>query len=201
MYLWRICFSLTLQWRHILSAMASQITGAAMVCSAVCSGAYQRKHQSSASLAFVRGIHRWPVNSPHKGLVTQKMVPFDDVIMNLLKNDDEQTGMYAKYVSNMTRKVTMLPHFARFNFVMYGKIVFLNNTLKNERYKAVNCFNKGNDIPFPKNYASQKQQVWVLKDRVPNNFGWLIIHKTFINFISMENWMSHHNDFDNLIIS
>ena len=39
------------------------------------------KHQSSVSLAFVRGIHRWPANSPHKGLVTQKMFPFDDVIM------------------------------------------------------------------------------------------------------------------------
>ena len=48
---------------------------------AVDSGAYQRKHQRSASLAFVRGIHRWPVNSPHKGLVTRKMFPFDDVIM------------------------------------------------------------------------------------------------------------------------
>ena len=31
------------------------------------------KHQSSASLAFVRGIHWWPVDSPHKGPVTQKM--------------------------------------------------------------------------------------------------------------------------------
>ena len=40
-----------------------------------------RKHQSSASLAFVRGIHRRPVNSPHKGPVTRKMFPFDDVIM------------------------------------------------------------------------------------------------------------------------
>ena len=30
-------------------------------------GADQRKHQSSTSLAFLRGIHRWPVNSPHKG--------------------------------------------------------------------------------------------------------------------------------------
>ena len=45
------------------------------------SGADQRKHQSSASLAFVRGIHRWPVNSPHKWPVTRKMFPFDDVIM------------------------------------------------------------------------------------------------------------------------
>ena len=40
-------------------------------------GADQRKHQSSTSLAFVR----WPMNSPHKGPVTRKMFPFDDVIM------------------------------------------------------------------------------------------------------------------------
>ena len=42
---------------------------------------HQRKHQSFVSLAFVRGIHRWPVNSPHKGPVTRKMFPFDDVII------------------------------------------------------------------------------------------------------------------------
>ena len=41
----------------------------------------KEKYQSSASLAFVRGIHRWPVNSPHKGPVTRKMLLFDDVIM------------------------------------------------------------------------------------------------------------------------
>ena len=54
-----------------------------MVCSTVCSGADQRKHQSFASLAFFRGIHRWPANSPHKAPVTRKMLPFDDVIMNI----------------------------------------------------------------------------------------------------------------------
>ena len=42
----------------------------------------QRKHQNSAPLAFVKGIHWWPVNSPHKGLVTRKMFPFDAVIMD-----------------------------------------------------------------------------------------------------------------------
>ena len=42
---------------------------------------YQRKHRSSASLAVVRRIHRWLVNSPHKWPVTRKMFPFDDVIM------------------------------------------------------------------------------------------------------------------------
>ena len=65
----------------IVGAIASQITSLASVYSTVCSGADQRKHQSSASLAFVRGIHRRPVNSPHQGPVTRKMVPFDDVIM------------------------------------------------------------------------------------------------------------------------
>ena len=43
-----------------------------------------KKHQSPASLAFVQGIHRWPVNSPHKGPITRKMLPFDDVIMKPL---------------------------------------------------------------------------------------------------------------------
>ena len=61
--------------------MASQITSLAIVYSTVYSGADQRKHQSSASLAFVRGIHQSPVNSSHKGPVTRKIFPFDDVIM------------------------------------------------------------------------------------------------------------------------
>ena len=64
-----------------MNAMASQITSLTIVYSTVYSRADQRKHQSSASLAFVWGIHRSPVNSPHKGPVTQKMFPFDDVIM------------------------------------------------------------------------------------------------------------------------
>ena len=64
-----------------MSPMASQITGLTIVYLTVYSGADQRKHQSSASLAFVRGIHRWPLNSPHKGPVTRKMFPFVGVIM------------------------------------------------------------------------------------------------------------------------
>ena len=68
----------------IMGAVASQITSLTIVYSSVYSGADQRKHQSSASLAFVRGIHRSPVNAPHKGPVTRrKMFPFGDVIMCL----------------------------------------------------------------------------------------------------------------------
>ena len=65
----------------IMGTMASQITSLTIVYSTVYSSADQRKHQSSASLAFVRGIHRGPVNSPHKWPVTRKMFPFDDVII------------------------------------------------------------------------------------------------------------------------
>ena len=54
-------------------------------------------YQSSASLAFVRGIRRWPVNSPHKRPVTRKMFPFDDVIMIalIIKYDKQATGLDA----------------------------------------------------------------------------------------------------------
>ena len=79
------------QWRNmwlhysdvIMDPIASQITSLAIVYSIVYSDADQRKHQSSASLAFVQGIHRRPVNSPHKWPVPRKMSPFDDVIMTI----------------------------------------------------------------------------------------------------------------------
>ena len=64
-----------------IEAIASQITSLTSVYSIVYSDADQRKHQSSASLAFVWGIHRVPVNSPHKWPVTRKMFPIDDVTM------------------------------------------------------------------------------------------------------------------------
>ena len=65
----------------IMTAIASQITSLTIVYSNVYSDADQRNYESPASLAFVWGIHRGPVNSPHKGPVTRKMFPFDDVIM------------------------------------------------------------------------------------------------------------------------
>ena len=71
-----------------MSPMASQITGFTNVYSAVGLGPDQRKYQSSTSLPFVRGIHRWPVNSPQKGPVTRKMFSFDDVLMTRNSYDD-----------------------------------------------------------------------------------------------------------------
>ena len=83
----------------IMGAVASQITRLTIVYSTVYSDADQRKHQSSVSLAFVWGIHRWPVNSPHKWPVTRKMFPFDDVIMvsigNSLKGNSTKLSISA----------------------------------------------------------------------------------------------------------
>ena len=64
-----------------MGMIVSQITSFTIIYSTVYSDLDQRKQQSSASLAFMREIHRGPVNSPHKWPVTRKMIPFDDVIM------------------------------------------------------------------------------------------------------------------------
>ena len=68
-----------LHYSHaMISAMAASQNNSVSI---VCSSADQRKHQSSMPLALVRGIHRWPDDSPDEGPITRKMVPFDDVIM------------------------------------------------------------------------------------------------------------------------
>ena len=67
----------TLQWRHNgLDGVSNHQPNDCLL-----NRLDQRKHQSSASLAFVWGIRRWPVNSPHKRPVTRKIFPLDDVIM------------------------------------------------------------------------------------------------------------------------
>ena len=67
----------------IMGTIASQITSLTIVYSTVYSDADQREYQSSESLAFMRGVHRRPVNFPHKWPVTWKMFPFDDVFMDM----------------------------------------------------------------------------------------------------------------------
>ena len=68
--------------------VSSQITAVSIISSTVCSDADQRKYQISASLAFVRGIHWWLVNSPHNEPVTRKFFPFDDGIMLLFESNN-----------------------------------------------------------------------------------------------------------------
>ena len=82
-----------------MSAIASKITSLSIVYSTVYSGADQRKHQSSALLAFVPGIDRYPVNFRHKWPVTRKMFPFDDVIMDApeLLDDGKKWGLLCDF--------------------------------------------------------------------------------------------------------
>ena len=95
----------------IMGAMASQITSLTIVFSIVHSGAdyrKHRKHQSSASLAFVRRIHRWPVNSPHKWPVTRKMFAFVDVITNYeIELNSQSTNQAKKSIMELWCRFSM----------------------------------------------------------------------------------------------
>ena len=70
-----------LQWSH--TECDGVLNHRRLDCLLNCLVGYREKNESSASLGFVRGIHRWSVNSPHKRPVTGKMFPFDCVIMHL----------------------------------------------------------------------------------------------------------------------
>ena len=117
-----------------MGAIATQMISLSIVYSTINSGSYQRKHQSSASLSFVWGIHRWPVNSSHKWPVTRKMFLFDDVIMNLegLGNvpmstacNFRVTSWYGKLSALLTQR-ECYPTLAREfqGFRVWGKFVF-----------------------------------------------------------------------------
>ena len=100
-----------------------------------------RKHQSSASLSFVRGIHRWSVNSPHKGPVTRKMFPFDDVIMVTLKKKPVVTTFPIDVLLSSGAKspacTTERPWFAVYQWF---RIMFYDQmTLFNKASKIVSC--------------------------------------------------------------
>ena len=110
----------------IMSTIASQITSFTIVYSTIYSGVDQSKHQSSASLAFVWGIHRGPVNSPHKWPVTRKMFPFDDVIMcthQWIVSSSVKTMAWCLHGTNMKKNsmeklkeiIAKLRHFQAYN--------------------------------------------------------------------------------------
>ena len=111
-----------------MSPMASQITSLGIVYSTVYSGADQRKHQSSASLAFVRRIHRGPVNSPHKRPQTRKFFSFDDVIM-----DGVRWGWDPSITSQSRKRPVMQKVPPWGNVVMCQPTDWVANSIKNFR--------------------------------------------------------------------
>ena len=115
-------------WVHyndvIMSSMASQITSCTINYATNYSATDQRKHQSSASLAFVRGIHRVLVNSPQKRPVTRKMCPFDDVIMERVNNRKTNAHIVTNSVTLATRWPVVFPSPATANQPLIPWLIF-----------------------------------------------------------------------------
>ena len=164
----RISFSGKHYSNGIMGVMASQITSLKIVYS----NADQRKHQSSASLAFVRGIHWWLVNSPHKGPVTWKMFPFDHIILRLHLN---QGPSYNNGTVNANWQSDILS----------GRILIHNNIC----WHFKNSYSKHNTIDSSENildvlfsFTITKTEVTLWKKRKPlgrgghcNNKGTLLL--------------------------
>ena len=143
----------------VMSTMASQITSLTIVYSTIYSGADHRNHQSFALLAFVRGIHRWPVNSPHKGPVTRKMLPFDDVIMIWVFIANGIVQERCRYLRSITLPRELKSFQFRFEWcnqgsiariaggrqVLYDPWLFASTVL--QLYECTWCF-KGNNSIF-----------------------------------------------------
>ena len=97
----------------IMGTMAFHISIIIIVYSSVYSGAdhHQRKHQSFASLAFVWGSHRWPVNYPHKWPVKRKIFPFDFVIVKCLRlKESHYAGQWIKLYNIRGKKTRIIFH-------------------------------------------------------------------------------------------
>ena len=131
----------------MMSAMTSQITGVLIVCSVVYSGADQRKHQSSASLAFVRGVHRWPVDSPHKWPVTLKC-------FHLMSSWWTDT----MHQCNMDHPITWIKSAWHLSHELYRRF-----TIRRSNFSIISCVcypgaaAKNHDCPI-----EQVKQLWII---------------------------------------
>ena len=117
-----------------MGSIASQITSLSIVYSAVYSGGDQRKHQSSASRAFVRGNHREPVNSPHKWPVTRKMFPSDDVIMIWQVSLQVSCGNSCHYEREIQHVTNVLTMFKKSGELWNDRNLFSNQSYQHPWY-------------------------------------------------------------------
>ena len=152
-----------------MGAMASHNTRLAIVYTTVHSATDQRKHQSSTSLAFVRGIHRWPVNYPHKWPVTRKMFPFDDVIMCSAKIKNKRWSFSHVIVftciwhTNWSMKFFML--WFSLNMCKYLRLYFDFDKLVTKCHYKV-CGNKKREFIYNELYIPQPRDPQYERTRV-----------------------------------
>ena len=158
-----------------MDTMTSQITSLAIVYSTVHAGADQRKHQSSASLAFVWGIHRGPVNSPHKWPVTRKMFPFDDIIMTYFFHGSAgQTTLFSvPDRRNFAGDVSTLIVIIWFGFSMSsldhigpgGRLFVPSLSNPNDQYFLINCSITQGVVSFSNVFTTQNP-IWYRNKKV-----------------------------------
>ena len=120
-----------------MGAIDSQITSLTIVYSTVYSDPDQRKYQSSASLAFVLGIHRWPVNSTRKWPVTWKMFPFDDVI--ILNRSNTESEIHHRCACGCPSTCWPSAHTLIISLYTFSSEVTLTICFKNSRRGLVSC--------------------------------------------------------------
>ena len=159
----------------IMGEIASQITSLAIVYSTVYSDADQRKHQSSASLAFVRGIHRGPVNSPHKWpVITRKMFPFDDVIM----------GYQWKYL--LVAHDFVVRHFFALNTLQHNSILHTTRVIVGQMCCFYNHISF-NFVLFYVLYPGLEPEFAKTRNYFPTAFGWFA---TYLVLQTCDAWQS-----------
>ena len=107
----------------------------------------KEKHKSSASLAFVRGIHRGPVNSPHKWPVARKNFPFDDVIMTHsgpITTMDQEAHFIWSYLSialhELFQNFICNSHEVLMNFVWIEYELYITLSCAHHVYKTINSY-------------------------------------------------------------
>ena len=135
----------------VMSTMVPQTTGVSVVCSVVFTGAYKRKHQSSASLAFVRGIYRWPVDSPHKGSVTSKLLMTSSwsVACMLCVNAGDMQTLFR--ISNIS--IELCISFSRI-YACRQQIIFQNHLMPSIQIRELLLWNRDTcgNIPHDNRY-------------------------------------------------
>ena len=156
-----------------MCAMAPQITSASIVCSIVGSGGDQRKLQSSASLAFVRGIQRCPVNSPHKGPVTWKMFQVDDVIMSAWNIHTQ-----------LTNDINVIENYRR-----------INDKKSNQHISNFHIFPLIFDVNLVRSQSLwlHKGVVMHLAHRTMHIFSAMVVDRSIRNFILKIHLLMHSN--------
>ena len=155
-----------------MGAVASQITSLTIVYWTIYSGADQRKHQSSASLAFVREFTGDRI-SPHKGPVTRKMFQFDDVIMKIIISVYSELIQITFYIKSQTNLNYISTQFILFTILccFTMKIFIFNESPKNQ----LGC------VKSTIKCHQQCQRYYIFPEQNDRYFGDDIFKCTFMN--------------------